>query len=218
MGDGARALSEALDVDDGYEAALAAVLGGHLAAAVVEDRPGGAVLLDRAGEEGGSVLVAGGQAADEAPTGASPTADAERLRDRVAGPGAALALLADAWVVERLEDVPEDFRGVAVTRAGRAWFGGARELRQIPAGGEERVLAERARRERLTAESAVAADAERAAVLEVERTAEAAVAAAAALGDVEDAVRAAQRDRDAAGEIVRRAVWVIEQRRQAPEE
>src|SRR5205823_5471087 len=83
------------------EAVVAAGLGGHLAAAVVEDRPGGAVLLDRAGEEGGSVLVAGGQAADEAPTGASPTADAERLRDRVAGPGAALALLADAWVVER---------------------------------------------------------------------------------------------------------------------
>src|SRR5205807_9805499 len=161
------------DVAAGYEAAVAAVLGGHLAAAVVEDRPGGAALLDRAGEEGGSVLVAGGglggggaQAAEEAPAGAPPTAGAERLRDRVAGPQTALALLADAWVVQRLEDVPEAFRGVAVTREGRAWFGAARELRQIPAGGEERVLAERARRERLIADSAAAADAERAAVVE----------------------------------------------------
>ena len=44
-------------------------------------------------------------------------------------------LLADAWVVERLEDVAEDFRGVASTRSGRVLFADWGELRQVPRAG-----------------------------------------------------------------------------------
>ena len=47
-----------------------------------------------------------------------------------------------------------------MTRGGRVWSARTRELRQAPAVGEERVLAERNRREQLVAESARAAQAE----------------------------------------------------------
>ena len=39
---------------------------------------------------------------------------------------------------------------MAVTRTGRVWSARARELRQAPAVGEERILAERNRREQLS--------------------------------------------------------------------
>ncbi|MCW2954613.1 MAG: hypothetical protein JWQ48_3783, partial [Conexibacter sp.] len=50
---GAPALADALEVDAGYELALAAALEGRLRAAVVEDRASGAALLERAGRDGG---------------------------------------------------------------------------------------------------------------------------------------------------------------------
>ena len=69
------------------------------------------------------------------------------------GPGPVIELagrlLEDAWVVERLEELPESFRGVAVTRGGRVWFAEAGEVRQLSAGGSERVLARRNERDRL---------------------------------------------------------------------
>ena len=213
--DDSGALAEQLEVADGYEAAVAAVLGGRLAAAVARDRPGGSALLDRAGEHGGSVLVAGGPTP---PRGAPPAAGAQALLDHVEGPDAALALLAQAWVVERLDDVPEDFGGVAVTRAGRAWFGAARELRQVPAGGRDRALAERNRRRRLEAEHAAAAETARAAASGAERAAAEAGAADAALREAEDAEREARRGRDVTAEAARRAAWLIEERRRAPDE
>ena len=60
-------------------------------------------------------------------------------------------LLSNAWLVEAIEQLPPGFTGVAVTRAGRVWHGRHREMRQAPEGGEERVLAERNRREELIA-------------------------------------------------------------------
>ena len=92
-----------------------------------------------------------------ASTGAAPRPPGSaRLDPSVAGTSrgsrVALALLGDAWVVEESR-LPDDFTGIAVTQDGRAWFGGARELRQVPAGGEERVLAERNRRDGLVAAS-----------------------------------------------------------------
>jgi chromosome segregation protein len=209
------ALADRLEVAAGYEAAVAAALGGRLAATVAPDRPGGGALLDRAGEEGGSVLVAG---ADARARGAPPAPGAEPLLDHVEGPAAALGLLSDAWVVERLDDVSDDFRGIAVTRAGRAWLGASRELRQVPAGGRERRLAERNRRRRLQAERDAAAGAERAAGGAAQAAAAEASAADVTLREAQDAGREAQRARDLAAETVRRAAWLIEQRRQAPDE
>ena len=156
--DGAPALSEELRVADGFELALAAVLGGRLDAALAEGLEGAQALLDKVGPDGGTVLLSrrppGGRPRRRATPGRSPGCPAPgRLLELVDGPGPVIEmaerLLSDAWVVERLEELPESFRGVAVTRAGRVWFADAGEVRQLSAGGSERVLARRNERDRL---------------------------------------------------------------------
>jgi chromosome segregation protein len=218
---GAPALADALDVDGGYELALAAALGGRLRAAVVADRAAGAALLERAGADGGSALVAG-SGADAAGTGKPPTPDAERLLEHVRGPddtrALAAALLADTWVVGDVADVREDFRGTAVTRAGRVWIGAWRELRQAPAGGEERVLAERNRRDELVAASEAAVRAERESAQRAEAVAAAVAEADSAREGADTALRAAVRAHDEAAEQERRVARLIAQRRSADDE
>jgi chromosome segregation protein len=223
--DAPTALSDELRVQDGYELALAAALGGRLDAALVEDVAGAQALLDRAGPDGGTVLVAAVQADDPgsspAPAdGHPPVAGARRLLELLSGPAEVLELarrlLADTWVVERLEDLPRDFAGVAATREGRVWFAAWGEVRQLTAGGSELVLARRNERDRLTAATESAAQAEQAAgdacqrALAQLREAEEECAAA------EGSLREAGRRQTEAGEAVRRTRWLIEQRRAAP--
>ena len=141
---------------------------------------GAHVLLDKVGPDGGAALLAGEAARENndgsqepgvsasstepqvnvaaaSDTGESPAPGALHLTGLVSGSGAILELarklLADAWVVERLEDVKPGFKGVACTRSGRVLFGTWGELRQVTAGGAERVLARRNERDRLIAES-----------------------------------------------------------------
>jgi chromosome segregation protein len=217
---GARALSEQLRVAPGYELALAAALGPRLGAGVVASVPDGERLLDGTGDEGGFVLVS--SAGTTAAAGNGPTADAERLLDRVEADADAAPLaqrlLAGVWVVESLADVPQDFDGVAVTRAGRVWRPGAGELRQAPAGGAERVLEQRNRRVELVAASEQAAKAEAEARATVERAAEQVLAADRGRDEADTALRAAVREVEAAGETVRRSEWLIEQRSESPDE
>ena len=218
---GAPALADALDVDGGLELALAAALGGRLRAAVVADRSAGAELLERAGRDGGAALVA--NSATQAPTPSKPpTPEAERLLDHVRGPvdtlALASALLADTWVVGDVADVREDFAGTAVTREGRVWIGAWGELRQVPAGGEERVLAERNRRDRLVGESETAARAEHEALQALEALVASVTAADAARDEAETAMRTAVRAHDEAAEQEARVVRLIEQRRSADDE
>jgi chromosome segregation protein len=221
---GAPALADALDVDAGFELALAAALEGRLRAAVVADRAAGAALLERAGRDGGSALIGGPPtpAASSAAVSKPPCKGAKRLLDHVRGPVDTLALaaplLSDTWIVEDVSAVPEDFRGTAVTQAGRVWIGAWRELRQVPAGGEERVLAERNRRDQLVFASEAAARAEQEALGGIEAAATAASAADAARDDAEGALRAAVRAHDEEGEQERRAARLIEQRRSAGDE
>jgi chromosome segregation protein len=214
----APALADELDVAPGYELAVATALGGRLRAAVVPDLAAGGALLDRAGTDGGSAVVAGaaGSAGNAPAEGADPLA----AHVRGDGEGAALAraLLADAWVVERINGVREGFAGIAVTRSGRAWFGASRELRQAPAGGEDRVLAQRNRRDELLGATERAATDERAAAGRVEQAAAAVAEADAVRAGADRELRAGVRERDDAAEEVRRAEWLIEQRRTAPDE
>jgi chromosome segregation protein len=219
---GASALSDALEVDPGYELAVAAALDGRLAAAVVGDRADAGELLDRAGSEGGRALVAGSrpEPAEGAKwTGRTP---AERLLAHVRGVGESLALtrtlLRDAWVVPSLADCPEDFTGIAVTRAGRVWSASSRELRQAPAVGEERVLAERNRRDRLLADSERAVQAELTAGAGVEAASARAAQADGERDRLTAAHRAATHALDEAREAVRRLEIQIERRRGAPDE
>jgi chromosome segregation protein len=235
---GAAALAATLQVEPGYELALAAALDGRMGAAVVPDRAAGASLLDRAGGDGGRALVAqdgdGGRAlvaqAGDSGAGAArgpsapPVPDAQRLADLLSGADEAVALarvlLVDTWVVgtDDLEAVPDTFAGVAVTRAGRVWSGSTRELRQAPSVGEDRVLSERNRRAELVRASEAAVQAEVAAGAALDR---AAAVLAGAEADSERALaaqRAAGVIRDEAAEEERRIERRIERRRAAGDE
>jgi chromosome segregation protein len=220
-----KALSEELRVQDGYELALAAALGGRLDAALVADVSGAETLLDRAGPDGGSALLAeiaansGGERA-RTQTPEEPMPGALRLLDLLSGPeavmGLAARLLADAWIVERLEDLPKDFAGIAATRQGRVWFAASGEVRQLSEGGSERVLARRNERDRLIAQSELAAQAEHGARTAGELALEQVRVADGARVDAEAALRAAERRQAEVGEARRRTQWLIEQRRAAP--
>ncbi len=219
---GATALSDQLSVEGGHELALAAALGGLLGAAVVPDRAAGAAVLERAGRDGGAALVAGtGGTVPSVPFDA-PVDGARRLLDLVRGADDVLALvgplLAGVWVVEDLEAVPADWPGTAVTPTGRVWSGARGELRQVPAGGSDRVLAERNRRDALVAATETAARSEQTAGEAVESARAAVVAAEATRDEAEATVRDAVRARDAAREEERRAALTIDRRRAAPDE
>ncbi len=220
---GAAVLADQLEVDPGYEVAVAAALDGRLRAAVLDDRSAAATLLDRTGADGGRALVldpteSPNPAADQS----APAPGAQRLSDHVHGLAHTVALarrlLRDTWVVDALDQLPDGFPGVAVTRSGRVWSAATRELRQAPAVGEERVLAERNRRETLIRASEAAAQAELQARSGLERLAEELAQADAQSTRAIDAHRAAINQRDEAAESERRLGATIERRRSAPDE
>jgi chromosome segregation protein len=217
---GVRSLAEDVGADEGYEHAVAAALGSLLRAGVVADLREGHSLLDAAGAQGGSALLPAGTTSS--PHAEPPLTDAERLLDHVHPADAVAAhvarVLADAWVVESLDEVPSSFRGIAVTRTGRVLFGATGELRQVPAGGEERVLEQLGRRERLAAASAEAVHGEQAAQAGVEKAAAAVGDADSARDAAESGLRGAARDVDEAAEAVRRLEHQLELRREAPAE
>jgi chromosome segregation protein len=217
---GATSLADGLDVEPGCELAVAAALGGRLDAAVVPDRTAAAALLDGAGGDGGRALVAG--AGPPAAPAAPPVPGASPLAAAIRGDGDAAdlarALLAGSWLVDDLGATPDDSSCVAVTRTGRAWVGALRELRQTPAGGAERVLEERNRRDTLVAGLEAAATAEQVALATAEQAGAAVVAADTTREAADAQLRAARRARDEAAEEERRAAWAIDQRRTAPDE
>ncbi len=228
---GARTLAQALDVDEGYELALAAALGPRLSAAMVEDVATGERMLDQAGDAGGTALVApgDGRGAEGASSAAArlgaapaPGPQAEALLDHVRADGAlgdlAARLLAGTWLVSDLTALPDDFAGLAVTRAGRLFDGARGELAQAPAGGAERLLEERARRERLVAAAVQAATAETEATAAVERHSQAVTDADAARDVADTALRGARREVEEAAESAASAERSIARRRQAPDE
>ncbi|HYN49709.1 MAG TPA: AAA family ATPase [Thermoleophilaceae bacterium] len=218
--DGTATLAGSLEVDPGYELALAGALGSRLSAALVEDLAAGERWLDGLAERGGTALVRsrlGGEG-----RGGAPPPGGERLSEHVRAVGAtgALAerLLAGVWVVDSLTVLPESFDGVAVTRSGRLLDGGTGELSQAPAGGAERVLEERRRREGLIAASEAAASEEAAATGAAHRAGEAVGAADTRREEAEVALRRAGRQASEAAESVSRVEWVIARRREAPDE
>ena len=217
-----RALSSELRVQDGYELALAAALGGRLEAAVVEDVRGAQALLDGAGPEGATALIASREAPDARAERPVPAPGARPLLELLSGPPEVLALaarlLADAWVVERLEDLPDDFRGIAATRGGRVWFGSWGEVRQLAEGGSELLLARRNERDRLIAEVERAAGAEQAARVAVDAALELLREGEEARAGAEEALRAAEREAGDAAEVHERSQRLIERRRSEPGE
>jgi chromosome segregation protein len=236
--DGSSALADELEVAPGVELALAAALDGRLGAMLVDDLPQGQAALEKLAGEGARALIApaagpaagprdadggaGTRARATAHAATPPAPGATPLLDHVHGSARAVtvasALLADVWLVDSLDELTVGFGGVAVTRGGRVFNAPAGELRQAPAVGEERVLAERNRQARLIAETEAAVGAEHAARA---RLAE----ALARLAELEqehdrltDAHRNAVRERDELLEQDRRQAAAIKRRRQAPDE
>ncbi|HZO08051.1 MAG TPA: AAA family ATPase [Myxococcota bacterium] len=218
----ARPLAERLQVEAGYELALAAVLGPRLTAGVVADLAAGERLLAAAGRDGGSVLVERRPAGEARQASDPPVSGAEPLlahvRPEPGAAGLADRLLDGVWVVVSLDELPAGFAGVAVTRSGRLFDGTTGELSQAPAGGAERLLEELGRRDELIAasERAVAAEAEACGALE--RALAAVGAADAAREQAESELRGALREAAEASERVSRAEWLIGRRRDAPED
>ena len=220
---GAAVLADQLDVDPGYELAVTAALDGRLRAAVAHDRSAAGVLLDRAGADGGRALVVDpAEPPDPAASEPPPVPGAEPLAHHVRGPAPTVALarrlLRGTWVVDGFEGLSEGFAGIAVTRAGRVWSSATRELRQAAAVGEERVLAERNRRETLIRASETAAQAELEAKQALERLARVVAQAETEAARLVDAHRSAVNRRDEAAEHERRLEATIERRRAAPDE
>ena len=216
---GARILSEGVETEPGAEAAVAAALGGRLGAAVVGSLGEGQELLSALGEAGGSAVVAGTGPADE---GSPPAPGARPLASLIVSTGEladlARTLLAGSWLVDDLSQVPPGFRGVVVTLDGRAWNRATRELRQAPSGGAGHVLAERRRRAGLAEQAAGASEAHAAAEREAAELAADAEKAQGRLEQAEEARLACERDLDQAREAARRTEWLMNERREAPEQ
>jgi chromosome segregation protein len=212
--DGARTLLDGVGPDGGA-ALLAGDAAGESDGSVGQDASRGQDGEGRAVEEEDDDRSAGA-------AGEPPAAGALRLTDLLGGSGPVMALahrlLADAWVVERLEDVAEDFRGVASTTSGRVLFAGWGELRQVTKGGAERVLARRNERDRLIAESEQAVAGEHAARAAVEQALEQAREANLARDQADGELRDSERLLGEAAEAQRKALWLIEQRKAAPEQ
>jgi chromosome segregation protein len=207
-------LANAVEVDPRLERALAGALGGRLNAVLVADIGEGERTLERGAQDGVRALVRAG--ASKAQPSPPPSAGAKRLLDQLEiDPDArelVEALLADAWVVDRLADVSSDFSGIAVTESGAVFNGTLRELWKMPS--TATGLGERAKR--AGAESAVAENrrqlAQRAA--DVERLALRLREADARRDSIEVELRELRRRREQTLETARRAAWLIEQRRQ----
>ncbi|HZO78033.1 MAG TPA: AAA family ATPase [Solirubrobacteraceae bacterium] len=213
---GVSTLADEVDVEEGYELALAAALDGRLAAALAPDRHAAQRLLDStAAADGGRVLVADEILRDSLP-GAPPAPGAVPMAEHVRGDGEAAAvvraLLHDAWIVENLEGLSAAFEGVAVTRTGRAWSPRAGELRQAPAAGDEQLLAHRNRRDQLLSETERAAADEIQARTAHERAIEELSQCESAREQALSAHRAAVRARDEATEEEHRLAQLINRR------
>jgi chromosome segregation protein len=227
---GATALLDRAGQDGG-----AALLAGEAAAAGAAQR-GGA----DDGSQGGGAGHEGAAAADGLPgesaargdtplegatgagAGSPPSPGAIALAGLLLGSGPvvdlARRLLADGWVVDSLDGLAEGFDGIATTRGGRVLFADWGEVRQVAEGGSERMLARRNERDALIAESERAAAAEHSGQAALEQALERVRETEVQRDDADGALREADRRLAEAAEQQRKAGWLIEQRRAAPEQ
>lgn len=216
-------LADGLRVDDGCELAVAAALDGRLSAAVTNDPRIGRELLGHGGRDGARVLLGGGAATADVPDEVPPVPGAVPLADRVRGDDVAVAiagrLLTDVWLVDVLPDVvPLIFTGTLVTPDGHVWRVGLGEMQRHPQGGEDRVLAERNRRDKLVGESENAARAEQVAVAEVSALKDELSGVDRDREAAEQQAREARRAVVDAEEALRDATRAVDRRRNAPDE
>ena len=151
---GERLALSLLDVDPGYERAVAAALAGRAAAVLAPSASRALELVEEARRGGLGPLVAllPGPAGPE--PGPAPVAAAEALREHVRplpGGERVAALLDDVWVVDAAE-LPRVERGIAVTRDGHGYDPARGELWYAGKAAESVLLELHARRRALARE------------------------------------------------------------------
>ncbi|HEX6585117.1 MAG TPA: AAA family ATPase [Solirubrobacterales bacterium] len=206
------ALAGMLEAGSGLERAVSAVLGERLRASIVDSLTEGRKRLSEA-EGAARTLISAGPSVTPS---AAPKDGARRLVDLVEARGAAgpvtERLLADAWLVDELEDLTEGFRGVAVTVDGECYDAAAGEIRRLPKEGTDPALAARSEREELASRLRQRQRTEERAKGDLERADRMLDEARSREDAAQRELRDARRELDEATEEASRTVWLAERR------
>jgi chromosome segregation protein len=204
------ALAGLIETGAGLERAVSAVLGERLRASVVESIGEGRERL--AGAEGAAraLISANSSASPSEP----PKDGARRLLDLVEARDAARPiterLLADAWLVDDLDDLAEDFAGVAVTVDGECYDAPAGEVRRLPREGTDPALAARSEREELVSRLTQREQTEERSTRDLELAESALAEARQREEEAQLSLREARRGLDQAAEDANRTTWLAE--------
>jgi chromosome segregation protein len=212
------ALAGLIETGSGLERAVSAVLGERLRASIVGSIGEGRERL--AGAEGAARALI---SSDSAPATTEPPKDgARRLLDLIEARGDAgpitERLLADAWLVDDLDDLAEGFGGVAVTVDGECYDARAGEVRRLPKEGTDPALAARSEREELASRLSQRERTEERANNDLERTESALAEARAREEESQHALRGARRELDEASEEASRTTWLAERHAERSDE
>ncbi|HSD25283.1 MAG TPA: AAA family ATPase, partial [Solirubrobacterales bacterium] len=204
------ALAGLIETGSGLERAVSAVLGERLRASIVASIDEGRERL--AGTEGAARALISTNSAS--PASAPPKDGARRLLDLIEARGEAgpitERLLADAWLVDDLDDLADGFGGVAVTVDGECFDARAGEIRRLPREGTDPALAARSEREELASRLAQREQTEERATRDLERADSALDEARSREEEAHRALRDARRELDEAAEEANRATWLAE--------
>jgi len=204
------ALAGKLETGSGLERAVSAVLGDRLRASIVGTLDEGRQRLAEV-EGAARALLQGGsptRASSPPKTGARRLIDLVEARDEAAP--VVERLLADAWLVDELDDLDEGFTGVAVTVEGECYDAAAGEVRRLPREGADPALAARSEREGLASRLAQREQTEERAKRDLERAEAALGEARAKEEEAQHALREARRRLDHAAEEASRTTWLAE--------
>jgi chromosome segregation protein len=219
------ALAGLIETGSGLERAVSAVLGERLRASIAASVDEGRERL--AGAEGAArvLLESNRHPAPDAgvpPADAGPKDGARRLLDLIDARGEAgpitERLLADAWLVDDLDDLREEFAGVAVTVDGECYDARAGEIRRLPREGTDPALAARSEREELGSRLAQRSQTEERAGRDLERADSALAEARTREEEAQRVLRDARRALDEVTEEANRATWLAERRAERSEE
>jgi chromosome segregation protein len=211
------ALAGLIETGAGLERAVSAVLGERLRASIVDSIGEGRERL--AGAEGAARALISSNSS--APASRPPKDGARRLLDLIEARDAAgpitERLLADAWLVDDLDDLAEDFAGVAVTVDGECYDARAGEVRRLPREGTDPALAARSEREELVSRLAQREQTEERASRDLERAESALAEARQHEEEAQRSLRKARRGLDEAAEEANRTTWLAERQAERSE-
>jgi chromosome segregation protein len=212
------ALAGMLEAGSGLERAVSAVLGERLRASIVGSVSEGRERL--AGAEGAARALLKnsqgdpGREAEESPPDVGPKEGARRLLDLIEARGDAAPiterLLANAWLVDDLDEIADGFAGVAVTVDGECFDAAAGEIRRLPREGTDPALAARSEREELASRLAQREQTEERARRDLELAETALAEARGREDESQKSLREARRALDEAAEQASRTSWLTE--------